>query len=148
MPIMLRSSNCVLSDKNSAELAQMNECPYDPGGYFVCKGVEKVMMFCWCCSMLVFDAKHCLRMFCMPYCLILLHYNSVISGYWPPVTALCGVEVSLRIQTVVYQKYDKNLLKKEARFLTTKKSWKSLKRCYTSSESVERLPLSKVDLCL
>jgi len=90
----------------------------------------------------------CLRMFCMPYCLILLHYNSVISGYWPPVTALCGVEVSLRIQTVVYQKYDKNLLKKEARFLTTKKSWKSLKGCYTSSESVERLPLSKVDLCL
>jgi len=77
MPIMLRSSNCVLSDKNSAELAQMNECPYDPGGYFICKGVEKVMMFCWCCSMLVFDAKHyvCVCFVCLTasfYCIIIV----------------------------------------------------------------------------
>lgn len=42
MPIMLRSSNCVLAGKNPVELAKHNECPYDPGGYFVCKGVEKV----------------------------------------------------------------------------------------------------------
>ena len=42
MPIMLRSSNCVLTGKNAAELAKMNECPHDPGGYFVSKGVEKV----------------------------------------------------------------------------------------------------------
>lgn len=42
MPIMLRSSNCVLNGKHAAEFAKMNECPYDPGGYFVCKGVEKV----------------------------------------------------------------------------------------------------------
>nr|CAB3265030.1 DNA-directed RNA polymerase III subunit RPC2 [Phallusia mammillata] len=44
MPIMLRSSNCVLNGKNAAEFAKMNECPYDPGGYFVCKGVEKVIL--------------------------------------------------------------------------------------------------------
>ncbi|XP_078485714.1 DNA-directed RNA polymerase III subunit RPC2 isoform X2 [Ciona intestinalis] len=44
MPIMLRSSNCVLTGKNGVELAKMNECPYDPGGYFVCKGVEKVIL--------------------------------------------------------------------------------------------------------
>uniref|UniRef100_H2Z7Q0 DNA-directed RNA polymerase subunit beta n=1 Tax=Ciona savignyi TaxID=51511 RepID=H2Z7Q0_CIOSA len=44
MPIMLRSSNCVLTGKNAVELAKMNECPYDPGGYFVCKGVEKVIL--------------------------------------------------------------------------------------------------------
>lgn len=44
MPIMLRSSNCVLNDKNSAELAKLNECPYDPGGYFITRGTEKVIL--------------------------------------------------------------------------------------------------------
>ena len=42
MPIMLRSSNCVLRDKNAEELATLGECPLDPGGYFVVRGVEKV----------------------------------------------------------------------------------------------------------
>ena len=31
MPIMLRSSNCVLAGKSEAELAKLNECPLDPG---------------------------------------------------------------------------------------------------------------------
>ncbi|XP_014670724.1 PREDICTED: DNA-directed RNA polymerase III subunit RPC2-like [Priapulus caudatus] len=44
MPIMLRSSNCVLTGKSPAELAKLQECPYDPGGYFVVKGVEKVCL--------------------------------------------------------------------------------------------------------
>ncbi|KAG0004534.1 DNA-directed RNA polymerase III core subunit ret1 [Modicella reniformis] len=44
MPIMLRSSHCVLTGKNELELARMNECPLDPGGYFVVKGVEKVIL--------------------------------------------------------------------------------------------------------
>nr|XP_039254006.1 DNA-directed RNA polymerase III subunit RPC2-like [Styela clava] len=44
MPIMLQSSNCVLAGKNPVEFAKLNECPYDPGGYFVCKGVEKVIL--------------------------------------------------------------------------------------------------------
>lgn len=44
MPIMLRSSNCVLTDKSEFELAKMNECPLDPGGYFVVKGQEKVIL--------------------------------------------------------------------------------------------------------
>ena len=44
MPVMLRSSNCVLADKNDSELAKLNECPYDPGGYFVVKGQEKVIL--------------------------------------------------------------------------------------------------------
>lgn len=40
---MLRSSNCVLSECGShAELAKHNECPHDPGGYFIIKGQEKV----------------------------------------------------------------------------------------------------------
>ncbi|KAL7545885.1 hypothetical protein ACHAWF_009241 [Thalassiosira exigua] len=44
MPIMLRSSNCLLRDKSERELAKMKECPYDPGGYFIVKGVEKVLL--------------------------------------------------------------------------------------------------------
>ncbi|XP_072044988.1 DNA-directed RNA polymerase III subunit RPC2-like [Amphiura filiformis] len=44
MPIMLRSSNCVLTGKSPAEMAKLNECPLDPGGYFICKGVEKVIL--------------------------------------------------------------------------------------------------------
>lgn len=44
MPIMLRSSNCVLTGKSEYELAKMNECPLDPGGYFVVKGQEKVIL--------------------------------------------------------------------------------------------------------
>jgi DNA-directed RNA polymerase III subunit RPC2 len=44
MPIMLRSKKCLLRDKSEAELSDMKECPYDPGGYFVIKGVEKVIL--------------------------------------------------------------------------------------------------------
>ena len=42
MPIMLRSSNCALAGKSDADLAKLNECPHDPGGYFVVRGTEKV----------------------------------------------------------------------------------------------------------
>ena len=41
---MLRSSKCLLNGKSERELAAMKECPYDPGGYFVVKGVEKVIL--------------------------------------------------------------------------------------------------------
>lgn len=41
---MLRSSNCILNGKCTAELAKLNECPHDPGGYFIVKGVEKVIL--------------------------------------------------------------------------------------------------------
>ena len=44
LPIMLRSNRCWLSDKSEKELATMNECPLDPGGYFVVKGTEKVIL--------------------------------------------------------------------------------------------------------
>lgn len=44
MPIMLRSRNCVLTGKSHEELAALKECPYDPGGYFIVKGVEKVIL--------------------------------------------------------------------------------------------------------
>lgn len=44
MPIMLRSSSCVLYGKDEEELAKLGECPLDPGGYFVVKGNEKVIL--------------------------------------------------------------------------------------------------------
>ncbi|KAF8890664.1 hypothetical protein BD779DRAFT_1516332 [Infundibulicybe gibba] len=44
LPIMLRSSKCVLTGRTEAQLARMMECPLDPGGYFVVKGTEKVIL--------------------------------------------------------------------------------------------------------
>jgi DNA-directed RNA polymerase III subunit RPC2 len=44
MPIMLRSSKCMLHNKTERQVANMKECPYDPGGYFIIKGVEKVIL--------------------------------------------------------------------------------------------------------
>ncbi|KLT43758.1 beta and beta-prime subunits of DNA dependent RNA-polymerase [Cutaneotrichosporon oleaginosum] len=44
LPIMLRSDLCHLANRGEAELARMGECPLDPGGYFVVKGTEKVIL--------------------------------------------------------------------------------------------------------
>lgn len=41
---MLRSEHCVLSGKSDKELAALRECMYDPGGYFIVKGTEKVIL--------------------------------------------------------------------------------------------------------
>ena len=44
MPMMLRSSNCVLNGKSEREMAHLHECPLDPGGYFIVNGTEKVIL--------------------------------------------------------------------------------------------------------
>ena len=44
MPLMLGCSNCVLYNKNYDQLAKLKECPYDPRGYFIIRGVEKVIL--------------------------------------------------------------------------------------------------------
>ncbi|KAL4423845.1 hypothetical protein ABPG75_001146 [Micractinium tetrahymenae] len=44
MPIMLRSDRCVLTGKSEEELARVGECPLDPGGYFIVRGTEKVIL--------------------------------------------------------------------------------------------------------
>lgn len=44
IPIMLRSAKCILAGKDEQQLAKLKECPYDPGGYFIVKGVEKVVL--------------------------------------------------------------------------------------------------------
>lgn len=44
LPVMLRSSKCRLSGANNAQMEKMNECPLDPGGYFIIGGTEKVIL--------------------------------------------------------------------------------------------------------
>ncbi|KAI9814513.1 MAG: DNA-directed RNA polymerase III core subunit ret1 [Phylliscum demangeonii] len=44
LPIMLRSSKCILTDRTDAEMATLKECPLDPGGYFIVNGTEKVIL--------------------------------------------------------------------------------------------------------
>ncbi|KAL5333479.1 hypothetical protein BJX70DRAFT_403521 [Aspergillus crustosus] len=44
MPVMLRSSKCVLANKSPADMTVLNECPLDPGGYFIVNGTEKVIL--------------------------------------------------------------------------------------------------------
>ncbi|GAA93741.1 hypothetical protein E5Q_00387 [Mixia osmundae IAM 14324] len=44
IPVMLRSNKCVLWDKDPEQMQSLTECPLDPGGYFVVKGTEKVIL--------------------------------------------------------------------------------------------------------
>ncbi|KAJ3622585.1 hypothetical protein Zmor_004495 [Zophobas morio] len=44
LPVMLRSNRCHLYKKSFCQLAKRGECPLDPGGYFIVKGVEKVIL--------------------------------------------------------------------------------------------------------
>lgn len=44
MPLMLKSSKCVLNGATNAQMELMNECPLDPGGYFIIGGTEKVIL--------------------------------------------------------------------------------------------------------
>lgn len=44
MPIMLKSSICVLTQNRSIDPVYMGECPMDCGGYFIIKGSEKTVL--------------------------------------------------------------------------------------------------------
>lgn len=44
LPVMLRSSRCILSGKSENDMGRLQECPLDPGGYFVINGTEKVIL--------------------------------------------------------------------------------------------------------
>ncbi|KAI0082095.1 DNA-dependent RNA polymerase II second largest subunit [Panus rudis PR-1116 ss-1] len=44
VPIMLRSTFCILHGLSDSELFDLNECPYDSGGYFIINGSEKVLI--------------------------------------------------------------------------------------------------------
>ncbi|HDJ50754.1 MAG TPA: DNA-directed RNA polymerase subunit B'', partial [Thermoprotei archaeon] len=44
LPVMLKSSICVLSDKTPQELVELGEDLNDPGGYFIINGTERVVV--------------------------------------------------------------------------------------------------------
>ena len=44
LPIMLKSSKCVLSGQADQDMSRLKECPLDPGGYFIVNGTEKVIL--------------------------------------------------------------------------------------------------------
>jgi DNA-directed RNA polymerase III subunit RPC2 len=44
LPIMLKSSKCVLTQNSKVDLSVFDECPLDPGGYFIVNGTEKVIL--------------------------------------------------------------------------------------------------------
>jgi len=44
LPIMLQSDFCVLSEQTNKTRAEMGECEYDEGGYFIINGSEKVIV--------------------------------------------------------------------------------------------------------
>ena len=41
---MLGCCKCNLNGKSEEEIYKIKECPYDPKGYFIVKGVEKVVL--------------------------------------------------------------------------------------------------------
>jgi hypothetical protein len=41
---MLRSAFCILYNLAESDLHDLNECPYDQGGYFIINGSEKVLI--------------------------------------------------------------------------------------------------------
>lgn len=44
LPVMTHSKYCHLSEKSQTSLAEMGECEYDQGGYFIVNGGEKVII--------------------------------------------------------------------------------------------------------
>lgn len=42
--MMLRSSRCALSTAAENDMGRLQECPLDPGGYFIVNGTEKVIL--------------------------------------------------------------------------------------------------------
>ncbi|KAK5108885.1 DNA-directed RNA polymerase III subunit [Meristemomyces frigidus] len=44
MPMMLRSGKCVLNGRSEKDMSMLNECSVDPGGYFIVRGQEKVIL--------------------------------------------------------------------------------------------------------
>ncbi|PFH31055.1 DNA-directed RNA polymerase III RPC2 [Besnoitia besnoiti] len=44
IPVMLKSQVCVLHGKDPQAIQKLGECPFDPGGYFIVKGTEKVLL--------------------------------------------------------------------------------------------------------
>ena len=44
IPVMVKSKLCALTKIKPETALELNECPYDQGGYFVINGCEKVIV--------------------------------------------------------------------------------------------------------
>ena len=44
IPLMLQSKNCILSGKTGNFFESLKECSVDPGGYFIIRGTEKIIL--------------------------------------------------------------------------------------------------------
>ena len=44
IPVMIGSDGCLLRGKDAQDKSLLNECVYDPGGYFIINGAEKVII--------------------------------------------------------------------------------------------------------
>ncbi|KAI3381933.1 hypothetical protein SNEBB_006954 [Seison nebaliae] len=44
IPVMLKSKICNLYRLKEEEMSEMNECPMDPGGYYIIRGTERVIL--------------------------------------------------------------------------------------------------------
>jgi DNA-directed RNA polymerase beta subunit len=50
---MLRSTYCLLNGLTDRDLTELNECPLDPGGYFIINGSEKVQSNIQCIQLCI-----------------------------------------------------------------------------------------------
>ena len=74
---MLRSEKCVLNGKSDDELSNLKECMHDPGGYFVVKGAEKVILMQEQLSKVRIHAAHiCFILTCLK------QYLNVVGSLW------------------------------------------------------------------
>lgn len=62
IPIMLRSTYCLLNGLTDRDLCELNECPLDPGGYFIINGSEKVRDIP--CTTIFTDTGSCIVSIC------------------------------------------------------------------------------------
>lgn len=65
IPIMLRSTYCLLNGLTDRDLCELNECPLDPGGYFIINGSEKVRDY----TLHSHLHRHCKFRYLFPYVL-------------------------------------------------------------------------------
>ena len=68
IPVMLKSKFCILSQQNGLTQTEMGEGYYDPGGYFIVRGSEKVII---CQERKLENKVHCFAL--MNLAVFLLH---------------------------------------------------------------------------
>lgn len=90
---MLRSTYCLLNGLTDRDLTELNECPLDPGGYFIINGSEKVTQYfieendAFCLRNYFPQTLYCERYltFCIfHYYIYVLGFNDLVSSSTQP----------------------------------------------------------------